>query len=156
MEASVEELGGGNVRCRNWFDYVYLLHDAGGGTILNKSEFAGIVLPILFCKCYTVSEKLNYVTAMKMYRTTPMYRELTEQEFDYRTEFPELKIPAFFISGEKDYNTPWKLVKDYCDKLTAPDKEFYLIPDSAHSPLWENPEAACAALKEIKERTSHE
>ena len=156
LENAVEPAGEGNVKCNNWYDYVYLLHDAGGGTIMDQTEFQGIVLPIIFCKCYTVSEKMNYVTAMKMYRTTALYQEISGREYDFRTDIPELSIPAFFISGEKDYNCPWELVEDYCDRLQAPDKAFYLIPDSAHSPLWENAEVTCTIMREIKERTSDE
>ena len=154
LEAAVKQQGDGSVRCENWFDYVYLLHHAGGGTILNQSEFKGIVLPILLCKCYTPREKLNYVTAMKMYRTTPLYHDAIEVEFDFRNDIPELQIPAYFISGATDYNTPWELVKDYCEKLKAPDKAFFLIPNAAHSPLWENPQVTCNIMREIKEKTN--
>jgi len=154
LEASVERNADGRVVCKDWYNYVYLLHDAGGGTIYNKSEFTGITLPILTCKCYTVKEKLNYVTAMKMYRKTPLSEEL--DNFDYRQEITELQIPAYFISGEYDYNCPWELVEEYNEMLEAPDKGFYLISDSAHSPLWENPEETIQVMTEIKEKNSNE
>ena len=136
----------------DWADFVYLLHKTGGGTIKDKTELEGIVLPIIFCKCYTVSEKINYVKAMKMYRTTPLNAELSD--FDYRKDIPSLDIPAYFISGEYDYNCPWELVEDYEKKLDAPQKGFYLISDAAHSPLWENPEKTCEILRQIKEDNS--
>lgn len=151
LEESVEQLGDGNVRCHNWYDYVYLLHEAGGGTIRDQSEFEGIVLPILFCRCYTIPEKINYLRGMKMYRTTPLAGEL--EDFDYRTQIPELSIPAYFISGEYDYNCPWELVEEYCSILQAPDKGFYRVPDAAHSPLWENPAYTGDILRQIKEKT---
>lgn len=154
LEDSVEKLPDGNLKCKNWYDYVYLLHNAGGGTIKDKSELEGITVPIILCKCYTVREKTGYVMGMKMYRTTPLNKEL--EGFDYRREIPELEIPAYFISGEQDYNCPWELVEEYCDILKAPDKGFFIIPDSAHSPLWENPAATCDILRRIKEKTSDE
>jgi len=153
LEAAVEKTEDGKVKCRNWYDYVMLLHDAGGGTIKDKSEFAGITWPIITAKCYTVKEKINYVRAMKMYRTTPLSKEL--DGFDYRQSLTELKVPAYFISGESDYNCPWELVKDYNEKIKAPDKGFYLIKDSAHSPLWENPGDTCKVLRDIKEKTQN-
>ncbi len=152
LEKSIVHLEEEKVKCNDWFEYVNLLHAAGGGTILNKTEFEGIVIPILFCKCYTIWEKINYVRGMKMYRTTPFFEELSD--FDYRTLIPELSIPAYFISGEKDYNCPFELVRDYCDKLRAPDKGFFLIPNAAHSPLWENPGVTHEILREIKEKVS--
>ena len=150
LEAAVEKKEDGSVKCRNWYDYIMLLHDAGGGTIKDKTEFEGITWPIITAKCYTVKEKINYVISMKMYRTTPLSAEL--DGFDYRQSLKELKVPAYFISGEYDYNCPWELVKDYNEKIKAPDKRFYLIKNSAHSPLWENPEDTCKILRDIKEK----
>ena len=155
LEECVEKSDDGSVKMTaDWTDYVYLLHKAGGGTIKDKTEFEGIVLPIIFSKCYTVKEKINYVKAMKMYRTTPLTKELAN--FDYRIEIPKLDIPTYFISGEYDYNCPWELVEDYENILEAPDKGFYLIPDAAHSPLWENPNKTCEILRQIKEKNSDE
>lgn len=148
LENSIERLDNGNISCNEWYNFVDLIHDAGGGTIRNKSEFTGIVIPILTCSCYTVSEKINYIRGMKMYRNTPLDKEL--ENFDYRQSITSLEIPAFFISGEYDYNCPWELVEEYCNMLSAPEKRFYKISDAAHSPLWENPEETCKVLKEIK------
>ena len=153
LENCVAHLDDGSVRCIvEWREYVDLLHDAGGGTILNKTEFQGIIMPIMLCHCYTISEKIHYITGLKMYDHSPLAQELTD--YDYRTLITELQIPAYFISGEDDFNCPWPLVEEYCDLLTAPDKGFYLIPDSAHSPLWENPEVTCDILRQIREATS--
>ena len=153
LEAAVEKKEDGSVKCRNWYDYIMLLHDAGGGTIKDKTEFEGITWPIITAKCYTVKEKINYVVSMKMYRTTPLSAEL--DGFDYRQSLKELKVPSYFISGEYDYNCPWELVKDYNDKIKAPDKRFYLVKNSAHSPLWENPGDTCRVLRDIKEKTQN-
>lgn len=153
LESAVEKTADGKVKCKNWYEYVMLLHKAGGGTIKDKSEFEGITWPIITAKCYTLKEKINYVVAMKMYRTAPISAEL--DGFDYRQSLTDLKVPVYFISGESDYNCPWELVKDYNEKIKAPDKGFYLISDSAHSPLWENPEDTCRILKDIKEKTNN-
>ena len=151
LEDSVTHLDSGNIKCKDWYSYVNLLHDAGGGTILNKSEFEGIVMPIITCRCYTVPEKFKYITGMKKYRTTPLYEELND--FDYRNSMNIFELPVFFISGECDYNCPWELVEDYCDSIDAPVKAFYKIPGAAHSPLWENTDAAHEAMLQIKEMT---
>jgi pimeloyl-ACP methyl ester carboxylesterase len=151
LEDSVNHLDGGNIKCKDWYAYVNLLHDAGGGTILNKSEFEGVVLPIITCNCYTITEKINYVVGMKKYRTTPLAEELNDH--DYRKSITSFDLPVFFISGEYDYNCPWELVEDYWGIIEAPQKGFYKISDSAHSPLWENPDAVYDAMVEIKEMT---
>ncbi len=155
LEGMVEHLPDGKVKCTAaWIDYVDLVHDAGGGTIWNKAEFEGIILPIIFAKCYTVREKINYIRGLKMYQHAPVSEET--ENFDYRVEISELSIPAYFISGQYDYNCPWELVQEYCSILRGPAKEFYLIPNAAHSPLWENPKETCDILRTIKEKTSDE
>ena len=151
LESSVTHLNDGSVKCNDWGVFVNLVHDAGGGTIRNKSEFEGIVIPVLTCRCYTITEKLNYIPSLKMYDKAPI--ETQSKNYDYRIEIPELQVPAYFISGEYDYNCPWELVEEYCDGLTAPDKGFYKISDAAHSPLWENPPMTCDILKQIKEKS---
>ena len=153
LEAAVDHNEDGSVRCKDWYEYVYLLHDAGGGTIHDKSEFAGITWPIITCRCYTLSEKIGYVPAMKMYRTAPVAEEL--DNFDYRNSILRLEVPAYFISGEYDYNCPWELVQEYCDELDAPGKAFYKIKDSAHSPLWENAYDSMEVMKKIREMTDN-
>lgn len=136
LESGVIHFDDETVKCIDWPSFVYLLHEAGGGTIKDKSEFTGIIIPIMKAHCYTVKEKINYIRGMKMYRRTPFYQECEEK--DYRNEITRLAIPVYFISGEYDYNTPWPLVQQYCDMIDAPEKAFFLVPDAAHSPLWEN------------------
>ncbi len=138
LEACVTKDEEGIVTCKNWYTYVDLLHQAGGGTIKDKTEFEGIVLPILKSHCYTVKEKFDYIKGMKMYRKTPFYEDC--QQHDYRKMITKVDIPVYFISGNYDYNCPWPLVEEYYSILDAPKKRFYLIEDAAHSPLWEQSE----------------
>lgn len=144
----------GKVCCDDWDEYVLLLHKAGGGTIYNESEFIGIDIPIIMAHCYTVPEKIAYIKGLKMYRNTTF--ELNEKKFDYRESLNEFEIPVYFISGKYDYNCPQPLVQDFCNKITAPDKKFYLIDNAAHSPLWENAEESFEVFKEIKEKMYYE
>ena len=148
LDESVIFLDNGMVICKDWASYVYLLHKAGGGTIKDKTEFTGIIIPILKAHCYTAKEKIDYIRGMKMYRTTPFYKDM--QERDYRNYLTKVDVPVYFISGEYDYNCPWVLVQEYYEKLNAPDKDFLLVENAAHSPLWENPEAVVEYLATIR------
>ena len=139
---------GNEMHCKDWYDFVYLLHEAGGGTTHNETELTGITIPIILSHCYTVSEKIKFIRGMKMYRRTTLNSEL--ENYDYMTSMTDFDVPMFFMSGEYDYNCPWPLVEDYCGKISAPDKGFFLISDAAHSPLWENAEESFKAMAEIK------
>ena len=151
LEKIVDKKPDGKVECHNWYEYVALLHEAGGGTTMNETEWEGITLPIIKSHCYTLKEKFDYIKGMKMYRTTTLDKELEHK--DYRKTDLNFDIPMYFISGDHDYNCPWPLVEEYCGLINAPDKEFYLIEDAAHSPLWEQQEKCYTILEEIKNNT---
>lgn len=148
LESLVDHLENDEVKCNNWFSFIYLLHEAGGGTTLNETEFWGIDVPIIMSSCYTLKEKFDYIAGMKMYRKTPLFQE--SESADYMKEIPSLEIPVYFLSGEYDYNCPWPMVEKYCNFLQAPDKKFFKISNAAHSPLWENVPESHKALCEIK------
>ena len=150
LEQMVDRKENGKVVCRNWADFVYLLHEAGGGTTMNESEFWGIIIPIMKAHCYTVCEKSDFIKGMYMYRKTTLFEEL--ENIDYRKDNLKFEIPMYFLSGDHDYNSPWPLVEEYCDIIDAPDKVFYLIENSAHSPLWEQQEKSFEIMKQIKDR----
>lgn len=42
------------------------------------------------------------------------------------------KIPVYFIQGNEDIMTPKEDSKAYFDKIKAPKKEYYLLPNAAH------------------------
>ncbi len=141
----------GKVVCKEWAPFIYLLHEAGGATTWNETEIVGIDIPIMLARCYTFREKFEYIMGMMMYRKTALEEKM--KGVDYRKKITELSIPAYFISGEYDYNCPWTLVKEYCELLNAPDKEFFLIEESAHSPLWEQADKSYDIMFSIKNKT---
>ena len=42
------------------------------------------------------------------------------------------KIPVYLVQGEEDILTPAEITKDYFNKISAPKKEFFLLPKTAH------------------------
>ena len=55
---------------------------------------------------------------------------------------PELAVPAYFFHGIHDHTENYQLAKAYAERLEAPVKGFYTFGDSAHSPIFEEPEKA--------------
>lgn len=54
---------------------------------------------------------------------------------------PAVDLPIIFFSGQYDMNNPMILVKEYYEKLDAPNgKEFILFEHSAHGIFWDEPE----------------
>lgn len=59
---------------------------------------------------------------------------------DFRTQIKKVDVPAYFISGKYDYDTPFELVEQYFNALNAPKKELIWFDNSAHFPFYEEPD----------------
>ena len=53
-------------------------------------------------------------------------------DIDFMKDGLEFKIPVFFIQGEQDILTSKEVSKSYFDTIKAPEKEYFLITDTAH------------------------
>ena len=149
LEKNVEHLDNDKVKITNWDVVINLVHDAGLGTIKDKSETKSITIPLILSSCYTIKEKINYIKGLKLYKRSTLHKE--NLNTDFRKSLTHFEVPIYFISGEYDYNTPWPLVEEYYNLIDAPKKGFYLVKDSAHSPLWENSKDTVSVLKDLME-----
>jgi pimeloyl-ACP methyl ester carboxylesterase len=73
--------------------------------------------------------------------------------FDAFTQIPEIQIPVYFLAGVYDYTCCYSLQKEYYEQLIAPSKGFYTFQESAHSPLFEEPEKGLhIMIEDVKQR----
>ena len=116
------------------------MHKLGIGTTHKmKSVISGVFLPIMSLSEYTLSEKIN-IWRGKFYttKTADLWNKLVATDLTKKVQ--KLEIPVYFIHGIYDYTTSYVLAKDYFEELQAPMKGFYTFEQSAHSPLFEEPE----------------
>jgi pimeloyl-ACP methyl ester carboxylesterase len=73
-----------------------------------------------------------------------------QMKVDLPNEITELKVPIYLCSGRRDYNAPFELAADFCEKLIAPSKRFVWFEQSAHLPNFEEPGKFCALCVSIK------
>jgi pimeloyl-ACP methyl ester carboxylesterase len=115
------------------------MHSLGIGTThAMHSVITGIFFPSLTFRGYTLLEKFNIWRGKSRSGVSPFWDEMTAT--DLTIKVPELEIPAYFFGGIYDYTCSYTLAKDYLEKLQAPMKGFYNFEQSAHSPLFEEPE----------------
>ncbi|MDD4604541.1 MAG: alpha/beta hydrolase [Bacteroidales bacterium] len=116
------------------------MHDLGIGTMRNmRSVFKGVFIPVWMCKAYTLREKVNiWVSKFSFIKKTKLIDELFQTDIPSR--IPKLEIPVYFFSGKYDLTVNHDLSREYLDKLQAPVKGFYTFTESAHSPIFEEPE----------------
>jgi pimeloyl-ACP methyl ester carboxylesterase len=116
------------------------MHEMGIGTMHTmKSVFTGVFLPVWMCKAYTFSEKINiWKSKFTFIKKTKLINQLFAT--DITAKVPKLEIPVYFFSGKYDLTVNIDLSRAYFEKLDAPVKGFYTFQNSAHSPVFEEPQ----------------
>jgi pimeloyl-ACP methyl ester carboxylesterase len=116
------------------------MHSLGIGTTHEmKSVLSGIFFPSLTFQGYTLLEKVNMWRGKSQSGVSPMWDEMIATDLTIKVR--ELEIPVYFFGGIYDYTCSYTLAKEYLEKLQAPVKGFYTFEQSAHSPLFEEPES---------------
>jgi pimeloyl-ACP methyl ester carboxylesterase len=123
------------------------MHSLGIGTTHDMdSVLTGIVIPSWQSREYTLSEKFHTWTAKAHSGIAMLWDEMLAT--DLSQQVTEFSIPVYFFSGIYDYTVNYSVAKDYFEKLNAPIKGFYTFEQSAHSPIFEEPERVRKILRE--------
>lgn len=124
------------------------MHKLGIGTTHEmQSVVSGVFIPVMLCRDYTFVEKVN-VWRGKHFASTTCNLWSAVVDRNLFEEVKEVKIPVYFFSGAYDYTTSATLVKEFYDSIKAPHKAYYLFENSAHSPMFEEPERMGRILRE--------
>jgi pimeloyl-ACP methyl ester carboxylesterase len=117
------------------------MHELGIGTMRNMRNIAAdLFLPSLFFSEYTLLEKYNLWAGKSKFGISQNWEIMTRTNLiETKNDF---KIPVYFFHGLYDYTCSYELAKKYFDNITAPIKGFYTFDQSAHTPLFEEPEKA--------------
>ena len=123
------------------------MHSLGIGTTHDmNSVITGLFLPSLQSHDYTLKEKFNTWRAKAVSGVALLWDEMLAT--DLSKEATELAVPVYFFSGVHDYTVNYTLAKEYFEQIKAPVKGFYTFEQSAHSPIFEEPEKVQKILLE--------
>lgn len=104
-----------------------------------RSIIKDVFLPVWACRAYTVKEKFKiWISKFYFIKKSGLRYQLINS--DIPRNVPKLDIPVFFFSGRYDLTVNKDLSKEYLNNLTAPIKRFYTFHNSAHSPMFEEPQ----------------
>jgi len=125
------------------------MHGAGIGTTRDmKSVITGIFIPSWQFQEYTLGEKINLWHGKFFSRSHSFSLWDKMQITDLAQQVTKLEIPIYFLHGLCDYTCAYPLAKEYFGQLEAPVKGFYTFHESAHSPMFEEPEKVQKILQE--------
>ena len=106
-----------------------------------------------------VKRMLRYLLTSKEYTLHDLWRFMRGQLFSMRHLKEEtanlvlsevvtrVEVPTYFVMGEHDLMVPPAAAKPLFDQLGAPEKHWLMFGNSAHSPLWEQPERFVELLR---------
>jgi pimeloyl-ACP methyl ester carboxylesterase len=122
------------------------MHKLGVGTTRDMcSVITGIFLPSWQCRAYTLGEKINLWRG-KLFSHALLWDEMLAT--DLTQQVTALELPVYFLHGQFDYTCSYALAHAYFEQLQAPLKGFYTFAESAHSPVFEEPERVGQVLRE--------
>jgi pimeloyl-ACP methyl ester carboxylesterase len=110
-----------------------------------KSIYTGLFLRSFLGRGYTLSEKINLWRG-KIFSGSRLWNE--QLSIDLTKKVKRLEIPVYFLHGVFDYTVSYPLAKQYFSQLSAPLKGFYTFQQSAHSPLFEEPDKLGKIIRE--------
>lgn len=114
------------------------MHQLGVGTTHDmRSIVTELFLPSLLNREYTLREKIGLWRG-KLFSGKRLWN--AQLSTDLTQKVPRLEIPVYFFHGVYDYTVSYPLAKSYFERLDAPVKGFYTFTESAHSPVFEEPE----------------
>lgn len=115
------------------------MHELGIGTMRNiRNLFTDLFLPSLYFSEYTMAEKYHLWASKSKSGISQNWNEMMKKNLiESKINFD---APIYFFHGLYDYTCSYELAKKYFDKINAPIKGFYTFEQSAHSPLFEEPE----------------
>jgi len=106
----------------------------GGGMDVGMGRLAWISFG---AREYTIGDYVKWLRGANR-GSGPMWEE--SRRFNLFDDIPELDLPAWFIVGEDDYNTPAVLVKEYYEFVDAPSKQLIIMEGCSHAPFMGDPE----------------
>ena len=111
-----------------------------------RSVVRGLFLPSWRFREYSFIEKVRLWRGKLSARRFDLWDTMLAR--DITAEVGDLRVPAYFLHGLYDYTCSYELARRYVAELEAPIKGFYTFEDSAHSPVFEEPERTIAIMVE--------
>ena len=109
----------------------------GGGTYKKREGmFKSLLLPLLKTKEYSLSDIAKYAKG-GLYLSKALWDDIVAVSYK---DVTRLEVPIIVTQGEHDYNTPTAIARRWYDALDAPFKKWIAFDESAHSPIFEEPE----------------
>ncbi|NND52116.1 MAG: alpha/beta hydrolase [Flavobacteriaceae bacterium] len=128
-----------NTNIENWlFEF--------GGELKHSTSFFPLIWSGLQAPEYTLQEAIELAKGSSFSSAHMKYNVLTKSIYHELTDY---EVPVYFFVGQSDYTTPYQLITEYYEMVTAPKKELVIFKNSAHFPFFEEPDQFCLDIKRV-------
>lgn len=113
------------------------LEEFGGGSFRKPTSLLTLIRQSLGASEVTVLDALNYLPGANFSDALAAENDTV----DWSNKARRFAMPVVIATGRFDRNTDADLQKEWFDEIEAPAKTHFWFEESAHSPLFEQPEA---------------
>lgn len=108
-----------------------------GGAIHGETSMLSLMKILLKADEYSFKDKRNYMRGNKFSINHLSHIQI---QTDLSQEIDSMQVPVYIFQGKYDYQCPTQTAKEFYDQLKAPNKDFFIFKNSAHSPNIEETE----------------
>lgn len=127
-----------------------LMNKYGVGMMHKDFSMLPMIIDILMFKGYTVGDKIGYARGMLFAQRTLFPYVTVANLFETSNKF---EVPIYIFQGDYDYQVSQALTREYYEAIEASDKAYYAFANSAHYPMWEEPEKFMKNICDVLTRT---
>ncbi len=95
------------------------------------------ILPAAVSPYYSFSELMYFFTVDTLKYQGDLMRFMME-DYDAGNYGLAYSVPVYYIMGENDYQTPYPLAQAYFEVISAPEKQFFSVPNAGHFTMLDN------------------
>ncbi|MBN1387633.1 MAG: alpha/beta hydrolase [Bacteroidales bacterium] len=117
----------------------------GGGIARDITGMWPVIKMVLDAREYTFGDKINFLRG-SMYSLTNLWSDVMHNNLF--NDIDSIHLPVYIFQGLYDYQTPHIVAEEFFNRLKAPEKQFYTFSNSAHSPIYEEPDKFNKILRE--------
>lgn len=106
-------------------------------------------IPIIKALITSPIFKFSDITALMKAGKVNTKLEDSMMSIDFNKEYAEYEVPIYYVLGSGDWQVPYVVSQKYFEKIHAPRKKLYLIPDAGHFTMYDQPQLYFNALSDI-------
>jgi pimeloyl-ACP methyl ester carboxylesterase len=118
----------------------------GGGLFREYNGIQDKLLPIINTKEYTLLDKIHFGMG-SLFSIEHLWDDVITDKLSETID--SIQIPVYFFQGKYDYQTSYSVAQDFYVQLKAPKKQFFTFENSAHCPIFDEPEKFNNIVREI-------